>query len=87
MITLENFSKYVYAFSLNTPTFIQSQTTKILIMLMSTYYIQHFHGHHFITSLIHYHYHYITPHMISNNAAINSTFQQQHSLQKQFTQI
>ena len=64
----------LYPFSPNTPTFNQTLMTNTLIMLMSTYHTQHFHGHHFITSLIHYHYHYVTPHMKTNNAAINSTF-------------
>ena len=80
-LTLKNTFKYVYLFSLNTPTLIQTLMTNTLIMLMSAYYTQHFLGHHFITSLIHCHCHYITRHMITNNAAFNSTFSQQHSLQ------
>ena len=70
-LTLKNSFKFVYPFSANTPTLIQTLMTNTLILLMSTYYTQHFHGHHFITSLIHCHYHYITPHMITNNAALN----------------
>ena len=60
-------------FSPNTPTFIQTLMTNTLIMLMSTYYTQHFHGHHFITSLIHYHYHYMTPHMMQQRTMKHST--------------
>ena len=51
----KDFLKICLPFFPDTPTFIQTLMTNTLIMLMRTYYTQHFHGHNFITSLIHYH--------------------------------